>query len=120
MTQRIVLSVLLGALLAYSAAACDQPPARGIGTSPSYDDDPLPEARAGGEDVPAACGVWVRATAELADAASLAGEPPDVVAYAGVGASCVDAIAISNVRYPGRSFVRRVRQVVVLRAYEAQ
>lgn len=124
MIQRIVLSVVLGAFLAF--AAC-QDTNGGIGTSPSEPQAPVPVEptapailAAGTEDVPSMCGVWVRATSQLADDAALAGEPPDVVTFTGEHVSCVDAVTIAVVRYPDRSFVRRVHAVVVYRAYEAE
>lgn len=124
MIQRIVLSVVLGAFLAF--AACEDTNG-GIGTSPSDPQAPAPTEptapailAAGSEDVPAMCGVWVRATAQLADNASLAGEPPDVVTFTGSHVSCFDAVTIGVERYPDRSFVRRVHAVVVYRAYEAE
>lgn len=125
MIQRIVLSVVLGAFLAF--AACEETNG-GIGTSPSEPQAPTqtvePTAPAvlavGTEDVPSLCGVWVRATSQLADDASLVGEPPDVVTFTGEHVSCVDAVTIAAVRYPDRSFVRRVHAVVAYRAYEAE
>lgn len=113
MTGRIVLSALLLAGLCVSA--CDVT-ANGIGTSPSADD--IAETATPLADVqPPACGVWVRASADLADQASLAGEPPDIVAYASGYTTCSDAVTIASERYPGRAFVRRVKQA--FRAYEA-
>lgn len=124
MIQRIALSVVLGAFLAF--AAC-QDTNGGIGTSPSEPQAPVPVEptapavlAAGTEDVPSLCGVWVRDTAQLADAASLAGEPPDVVTFTGSHVSCFDAVTIGTERYPGHSFVRRVHAVTMYRAYEAE
>lgn len=110
MTARIVLSA---ALLVLACTAPEVNP--GVGTSPSYDDDPI--AVTTSVEAPQACGIWIDATPEAADARSLAGEPPDLVAFATEHSTCIDAVTVAQERYPGRSFVRRVR--LAFRAYEA-
>lgn len=113
---RIVLSALC--LLALLAACQVDTTNGGIGTSPSYDDVQAPVASTTlPVEAPPACGVWIDVTAEAADARALAGEPPDVVAFATAHATCSDAVTIAAERYPGRAFVRRTRQA--FRAYEA-
>jgi hypothetical protein len=115
MTARIVLSALVVALL----ASCDvDTTSGGIGTSPSYDDVHEPVAASTLPlDVPPVCAVWHRDTAELADAAALAGEAPDVLVFTTGNASCSDAQTMAQLRWPGQYFVRRARQS--WRAYEA-
>jgi hypothetical protein len=114
MKMRIVLSVLLAFMLAL--AACGETSNPGIGTSPSdQGDDPVaqadPEPVCIGEEVGKPCGVWVAADEATADAVALAGGEPNLVMFTRGSTYCLDAVAIADQRWPGRSVVRYVGQV---------
>jgi len=111
MKLRIVLSVCVLFLLCIAigfhlGARADTglPTDNGIGTSPSADDEPA--AVQSYPEPLLACGIWIDATPELADARSLAGEPPDIVVAPTLHASCWDAVMICANLYPTRGFVR--------------
>lgn len=115
MTLRIVLSSILLLLLAAGSgyALADDPApaptADGIGTSPSFDDDPLAAAAAPTTDEQhLMCGVWLDTSLAAADARSLAGEPPDILVFTTARTGCSDAVSIAWNLYPGRAFVRAV------------
>lgn len=103
MTARVALF-----LLALIASACQVDTSNGgIGTSPGYDDvqDPVVPKSSPLEALPT-CGIWHDATAEAADVRALAGEPPEVLVFAGLHATCSDALAFAAWRWPGASAVR--------------
>lgn len=118
MTKRIVLSisvlVLLGSLVlgiavgfgVHAAIAQDVEPANGIGTSPSgpgADDEPFSVASTLN---PEACGIWVGASSEAADAHALAGEAPNALVFTRGETTCIDAVVIAASRWPSTSTVR--------------
>jgi hypothetical protein len=110
MVRRIVLSVVVGTLLAavMAAPSCSTEPARGIGTSPSEptaDDDPVAPLRLAAT-VPASCGIWLAASVDEADQAALLGAPPDVLVFTAGHLTCADALRISNAWWSGSSVVR--------------
>lgn len=105
MTARIVLSVVLGTMLAFCACQYDDQPYRapGIGTSPS---DPLAQQTSPLGSLPV-CGVWIGVDTADADAKALSGAAPDALFFAGAGVTCSDAIAFANLpAYRARSVVR--------------
>jgi hypothetical protein len=56
-------------------------------------------------------GIWIAQTENEADAASVAGIPPNLVVYTTTQSTGSDAIAIAAQFWPGKSFVREVGEL---------
>jgi hypothetical protein len=130
MRNRIVLSCLLTLLFACGGPSDADDVADGIGTSPSLQPDaglasfgigtsPSTNVSAGGlVCYPVQpCGVWVRHSDEFDVELASRTRDADVVVFSLPGGlSCADAIAVSEVVFPGEAFVRYVDPRLSFRA----
>jgi hypothetical protein len=56
-------------------------------------------------------GIWIAQTESEADAAALAGIPPNLVVYTTLVTTGTDALAIAAKFWPGKSIVREVAEL---------